>query len=65
MQTLIIHSDSPEKLRLLQELAQQLGAETEIEQTLLEQIKQGLTEVKLMQEGKIPQKTLKDLLNGK
>jgi len=69
MQTVVLHSESKEDLKLLVELARKIGIEVKVLEgepsELLTEIETGLKDVKKIRSGYLPKKTLSHLLNEK
>ena len=73
MKTLIVKPTTKKDFQLLIDILKKMKIPSKIvidkkkkkELNLLKQIEKGLTEVKKIQEGKLPKKTLTEMLNGK
>lgn len=68
MDTIILQSNSKNDLKLIAEIAKKMGVtvvKKNSSSSIMDEIEQGLKEVKLMKEGKLQKKPLNDLINGK
>jgi hypothetical protein len=65
METIILHPKNKTQLSLLKNLAKEMGMsfETKKEESILDNIKNGLEEIQLFKKGKLETTSAKDFLN--